>query len=288
MPWSEWQDPIPLNVGWQVTAFIHTDFDQNDGIAPHVQLTGAAGTPFLDDRQMIWEAALTESGPELAQGVSGIGTQFGLPAGWDDDRDWFPDLLGGLTEGVDFGPRPDRTESDPDLYVQYQDGPNVATSTTLSTPRFKVVNSVSTFGSQPFSVGFTPNTSHFAGETGSWPGVGTVFGSGDAELGAEEDFQDEFPTGSIYPATGVTSFTIAAQLTGSEPPATNPAGEFAAVDLKTPRPLLNFVTPQWRYWIPDTLLPLRIRQRGDGLSIETTRLRNRASRQTTNRLRGFD
>lgn len=269
MPWSAWQDPIPLTLEWVVNAYTRTEFqlqweptsgrDENITVAP---------TTFFDnDREMIWNADWSDLSPGLSEGVNGLGWQFGLHPAWSTQRDWFPDLLGDLELGVDYAIRPDRDSDDPDRWVQYEDGPNVATATAMSTNpvfHFKVLNSGATYSPAPFRVGLRTNTSHTPGETGPWPGVGAVFGVGDAYLDAEENFNSAFPTTAVFPAApGVESFTIGAELV--DPGITLPHGTTALVVLRSPRPFLSFLTPPWRYWIPGDVLPLRQYPRNDGL-----------------------
>jgi hypothetical protein len=217
----------------------------------------------------------------------------------EDGLDYNPPELAALTEGVDYTVRPDRTGSEEDAFIEYEegtptlDGWQVGVNLTLTTvtgtnsPAHGTVHAL--LLDPPPSVPAVP--SPFGSTTSGTPivldtGSGTIVASiVDGVQGATTGTSLELPPGPFALAA------IPGDMTDPLTVVTNEAGTGYSFynDATRSFGVAGLIAmPRWRYWIPDTLLPLRIRQRGDGLSIETTRLRNRASRQTTNRLRGFD
>jgi hypothetical protein len=217
----------------------------------------------------------------------------------EDGLDYNPPELAALTEGVDYTVRPDRTGSEQDAFIEYEagtptlDGWQVGVALTLTTvtgtnspphgtAHVLLLDPPPAVPAIPSPFGSTTAGTPIVLDTGSGTVIVSII---DGVQGATVGTSFELPPGPFALAA------IPDDMTDPLTVVTNEGGtNYSFYNLATRQfGVAGLIAmPRWRYWIPDTLLPLRIRQRGDGLSIETTRIRNRASRQTTNRLRGFD
>lgn len=273
MPWSDWQDSEPYDVG---AARLAVRFQENaaDGV-----YTTTGATTSIDaagiTRQVVADPPVDRNDHD--------GMQYAEPVGWADERNWFPDPLYGLEYGVQFGIRPDRTGSEDDAYVEYEDGTSTRTDWVITgTPQVTNNTGFPTGGiTWTWSLGVTTGTSYVLG-TGNpigYPGAGSVFATIDHTT----------PAGTALPSVPdmgqASSFFISAQLD-----AVSLATDFQLLlAAELPRPFFRATQPRWRYWIPGEVAPkpLRQRQRDDGLGLSPARWRAGRSRQSSNRWSGY-
>jgi len=248
-----------------------------------------SGTPGL------WTGGIVQT-----QGVAWFDTDDLELATW---REWFPNELYDLTEGVDYEVRPDRTGSEDDAFIEYEDGvgqvqgwtgfaPGRITSITgsfdgphatvkwrLLSPPPAVPAIPDPFGSvtaSPFALTPSDGTAIAqivnATTTGSSSGVPVNLSiAGPVSEFAVLIITDEssdipFSGGDPGDSTYIHGW-VGTGLIGS-------AGAYVRL-------------PRWRYWKPGQL-PLRQRQRDDGLALRgAPSWRRGTSRQATNRWRSY-
>lgn len=211
---------------------------------------------------------------------------------WKTDRDWFPVTLLGLEEGVDYGIRPGRTDSDTDAYVEYEsDGNNTVVEEFKPLLRYQSGGVGGGTGGTPgdgvWALGFNANLTlpvqtssgaEFSVE--SWPEPDTVFATGAVEA-VNTSHSAQFPDGFSTAST----IRVTVNMPGI-PPLLADAGagalEAAHAQFTIGSPSFRYQMPRWRYWIPREL-PLRQKQRKDGLALRgAPAWRNQQSRQATN------
>ena len=222
-------------------------------------------------------------GRDPATGVLNAGgQQFSAPTDWDTQRaNWSP-LLDTLEWGVDYGPRPDRNENDPDAYVQYADGPNEHEGWNFGA--ITVGQVFTNFGasSAVMNVGLEPNT-NYPGNVdqpiGPFPGmppnVYATWGTNAA-------------TGSTFPGPAdpgpVKQFSLYADITSY-------AGTgLVSFGSRQDVVRMRVLQPAWRYWIPGdapVAFPIRQKQRNDGLGRGVVRARSTSSVQGSIRQRSY-
>ena len=264
MPWSEWLQQPDYTQGFlnQYRLAINQQIDYLTGTntttgtpGPSV---GAAGASRSISSAGVYDSATVD------------GRQYTVAPFWETDRDWFPDPLYDLTEGVDYTVRPDRTGSEDDAYIQYEDGPNVRTGWNwIRAPKVTLAQ-----GGSSWVVEMVNGTNYVAGDNpGGPPASGLVFATGDGST----------PVDTVLPSIPTPTadtFAIFGRLTDNSVE--------SAFEVQYPTPNILYRMPRWRYWVPGGPPPLRLRQRDDNLFLNAGRIRNRSSRQTTNRLRSYD
>lgn len=277
MPWSDWQDPLDMPVA-PTSLRVGADSASHDpGEHGFVQ-------PSISNLSLTAASRHDDLGYTIGRFDL---LQFTASTSWESRRDWFPAPLQSLVEGVDYAARPDRNPlSDDDAYVEYEDGLNEHLTWTM--PTVSIIT--------PLAVNRT--TGDLGPSEGT--GVGTL----------------ERISGSAYPAVagtdigvmpvGATIFTEGLGQTGSFTPAAPSSLSFAyviavgSVDIPVDTvigwgvqlagvPTQVVRSPRWRYWIPGSAepIPLRQRQRDDGLGLSTARQRARNSRQRSIRQRAY-
>jgi hypothetical protein len=193
---------------------------------------------------------------------------------WKANRDYLPNLLATLTEGVDYGIRPDRTEADRDAYVEYEDGDSAITEEFKPLLRYESGSigggpEAARDGDGLWELGYTANPTlpveesdgaEFSVET--WPALGTVFASGGVEA-TNTSHSAEFPAGF----STANAIRVAATMSGT-PPLVPPEGAPGSAAAASARftigaPSFRYQMPRWRYWIPGAP-PLRQFPRNDG------------------------
>lgn len=272
MPWSPWQAPL-LSDTPGVTTRINSDsnFPGSHGI---VQATtanlGLSSVVFRDN------TGDSNGRADLLQ------SQY--PPDWQTSRNWFPALLQGLVQGVDYGPRPDRNPlTDNDAYVEYADGPNADLGWVMPSVQIQPLVNVD-------------DTNHPA--SGTATGTLELLASSYPTTAGTD--VGPLPTGTPIRTVGVgeggtftpaapafTSFSLVLATSSVDIPVNTHIGWGVTLSFF---PRQRTQSPMWRYWIPDSThpLPLRQRQRDDGLGLSgTPRWRGGNSRQSSNRWRAY-
>ena len=282
--WSDWQPGETRTIDWVDLGrgFRDVGFTYNGDWTRYERTDPSAIA-------RIYGEAATVTGPpgpfgNLKEQLNGAFLH--LPDTWKQVRNLIPNLLSTLEYGKDWGQIPDR----PGEFVEYEPGDNTPVST--RGPSIFFISLTVSNGDAPadasgveWALGVVTGavapppiavTGYQGIPSSEWPGIGTVFATGSA-VAAGTDYRAAFPD-----ITGATDIFLSARI--SSPP---PDGwtENASFNIGVPR--LTYQMPRWRYWIPRKP-PLRLRQRDDNLSLNAGRTRNRASRQTTNRLRSYD
>lgn len=267
-----------------------TVYGQSSGVNPGASRSEnytSAGTPGL------WTGGIVQN-----QGVAWFDTGDLELATW---REWFPPEFNDLTEGVDYEVRPDRTGTEDDAFIQYEDGVGQ-------------VESWFAFASgriSAHSAGYEPKHA-----TAKWrllsppptvPAIPPTNGSVSAtplvltpDAGAPitqliDTTLVGFPSSTpvnAYVAGSVSEFAIL--MVTDESMDVPFAGEGVenynhawSVDGLPAAAAAYVRLPRWRYWKPGQL-PLRQRQRDDGLALRgAPSWRKGTSRQATNRWRSY-
>lgn len=285
MAWSEWLPgevlqvtPHRLVLNWLPDTTTTTYSTDNGELSiqgshsapsvwPEYDETGASGRP----------------SPGSAQPQPNLnGYTYWLPDGWESRRDGKPAALDALTEGVDYAVIPGKDPWADDAYVEYEtgvsntlDGWDLGTFTVTGHDFVQdVASGAQTTGKARAllgggAMGRTPYAS--LGE----PVVDLSWREWD--LGQETDglqFQppDPGPVEQLFYFVDVST---------SGPPNTYASVSFVLKPIEA-----RVSQPRWRYWIPGDL-PLRQRQRDDGLGLSTARWRRGRSRQVSNRWKGY-
>jgi len=214
----------------------------------------------------------------------------GLP----DWRAWFPDELDNLTEGVDYTVRPDRTGTESDSYVEYEEGDAefvgwqgsiAATLTNFTsslepplhgTARWRVISPAPPLPALPgpSETVASPAPVVYAADAGVDAGA-IINGVQGQSLFA--DFS------AALEGVGET-FAVLTTTDDHGDPVTSGTGAFYQKSWQVqggPSVRVLVQLPRWRYWIPDAagILPLRQFPRDDGLRGTGRALGLRSSRQ---------
>lgn len=336
MPWSEWitSAPSPRNAIY-VRGQAGMEFDVEgfalDEIIPELRDKMRAEVPDISYADLFFAQQLTSvaetleaggeifapTGPETHQIHGTLGQRdwwvstieaYAPFGGLANLRDWAPDELDALEYGVDYGPRPDRDESeDLDAFIQYMDGVD---STRTGWEGYGVIEFwASDPPDEPVAGEFrlemwTPPVlpeempgpidslpwSYSDPVTGS-PVGGTFLGGWN---GVESDTPDEDPIVFSSSIPDEEEFAIVL-LTAPFPLEDGPAGGYPPGTVwgrhqavNSPSVVVNALIqyPPWRYWIPGRL-PLRQRQRDDSLALGSPRQGKKTSRQGSIRQRGY-
>lgn len=290
MPWSEWQ-PGPTAIrSFSKYAVAGLTFG---GTFYNGWLTQPAGLAQLYAAVMDLGEANTDN-PYGSVETAETAIYYVVSNVWKTDRDWFPVTLLGLEEGVDYGIRPGRTDSDTDAYVEYEsDGDNTVTEEFKPLLRFESGGVGGGDGGPPgdgvWALGYNANPtlpvqqsngSEFSVE--SWPAPDTVFATGAVEA-VNTSHSAQFPDGF----SAASTLRVAVNMPGIPPLLVGPDGsvETAHALFTIGSPSFRYQMPRWRYWIPKRL-PLQQRQRRDGLALRgTPAWKRKASRQATNQWR---
>lgn len=327
MPWSEWIQSDPYERGTLARYKAST-------VSGGGAYTGGTLADVVGDAE---SGLYSTSSPEAATTVHGglvsttLGatrsegyTDSGTPGTWHggivqtqsvawfdtDDlelatwREWFPPELGDLTEGVDYEVRPDRTGTEDDAFIEYEDGVGQvegwtgfafgqiqAQSASYDPPRHATAKwrLLSPPPTPPATPG--PTESVAASPMVLLPSAGAPIGqiingtvTGFAGgVGIELAINGPLSEFAVLLVTDESS---------DEPFYTGPSGEGNYSHQWTIGSLIDGAAayvrlPRWRYWIPGEL-PLRQRQRDDGLALRgAPSWRRGTSRQATNRWRSY-
>ena len=260
--WSDWQDPI-------VSTY------PTDGLYLNWQPEGQGGnTATANNAQSVDMNALKDNQTGV---LYRRGWQHSLRAGWDSYRDWFPLPLRSLVEGVDYTAIPGKDPArDDDAYVEYESAdPNTRGAWVLGD---WAVSNVNAFPGEvaTWHVGWATGSTYAPGPLDPWPGLGSTFAT---FTKADEGLGLGHPSGVPDSAESVLHL-IDVDYAGTDV-------VDATVSALAPR--ITITLPRWRYWVPGEAprLPLRQRQRDDGLGLSTARWRRGSSRQGSNRWRGY-
>lgn len=244
------------------------------------------------------------------------------------ERDYFPALLSSLELGVDFDVRPDRTDADEDAYVEYEPGSNtligwqdfdltidpidstyansLADEAVPVEAHYRIaIDATPLWGAGPFDApdSYTEDVPWVLWEDAETVATFSFTGNNEGNT-IPVHIEDAPLTVSDYRFTMVMQSELAdpSYLTvldvdepvipSLEENARQDSGALiVGVDIEggvvVSGPAYLFQMPRWRYWIPGRL-PLRQRQRDDGLALGPLRQRGRTSRQGTNRQRAYD
>lgn len=261
MPWSEWQDGPTAIESFQQYAAAKLFYGGNQ---PPGWYTDPPGV--IQPQAIALDVAEDPYGYGTVE-TSIVGMFFAVGDGWKTDRDWFPVELLGLTEGVDYSIRPDRTDMDDDAYVEYE-----STDDNTVTEEFKPIVRYESgavgggeFGTMDgdgiWSLGYVanptlpdPDSPAYAYTVETWPGLGTVFAT-DGVVASGTSYSASFPD-----VAGLETLLVSPKMTGS-PPLFGNAG---VANFTLGAPSFRYQMPRWRYWIPG-ILPLRQYPRNDGL-----------------------
>lgn len=322
MPWSEWIQSDPYERGTSARYKAHTvSGTQVDGKANAAEALGESETMLYgttDATTTVYgqSAGYSPSASRAEDAAfqldsgdwSGIVQQNQSVVWFDTDdlelatwREWFPNELYDLTEGVDYEVRPDRTGSEDDAFIEYEDGVgqiqnwyafasgrilihNASYSPKHATAKWRLL-------SPPPAVPAIPPTSGSvsASPVVFTPSAGTPVAQilNTTLVGSPSAVPVE-----VIIAGPVSEFAVL-MITdeSSDEPPTDP--EIAAyghewVVSGLPSVAAAYVRlPRWRYWKPGQL-PLRQRQRDDGLALRgAPSWRRGTSRQATNRWRSY-
>lgn len=287
--WSDWQEGPIHTVDWVKVGTGFRDYGNTYngdwGMAGPSSVTNQIFAANLEDGSTTYPY-----GPVLDE-AQGMFLRL-VPESWKYNRDGIPEPLSSLGFGKDWDMIPGR----PGEFVEYEnDGPNTPLSTRGPSLVFKagakggsVESGGVREGDGAWALGVVPGAVAPPPDGGSgtpeqpnssWPGLGTVFATGGPTTPINTNFRDAFPD-----ITGAEYAFVSPKMIGAPPLQGNNANAFFQM---TGVPTLTYQLPRWRYWIPRKP-PLRLRQRDDNLFLNAGRIRNRASRQTTNRLRSYD
>lgn len=318
MPWSEWQDPFMWDEARREKASVVVSRDSTK--FGRVSDAHVEDRP-LDQRNAMIEDARTDAmslvtaaidvnvttegdpGAVLAQDVGIYGDRdldpFGNPidtatvtlqqriyylAGWAGmstrHHGFVPELLRGGVQGVDFDTIPGVDPDDPDQFVQWEDGSVTEAQAWVGTIT-------------GFHGGYTPGSA-----------LGIIFddylGRNDPTLpawsqtypdavipnstGAQQDFAYDF----VKATSGDAELAVVLDPGMGEPALTtsSPAAGGFGVQGSFTELALRLLMPRWRYWVPGDV-PLRQRQRDDGLGLSSARWRRGRSLQASNRWKGY-
>lgn len=279
MPWSEWQDGPTRIESFQ--RYAAASLFYGGSLPPGWETYPADGeqptTEALDVDSDLYGYGTVEN--------TIIGLFFAVGDGWKTARDWFPVALDSLEEGVDYGIRPGRTDSDDDAYIEYES----STDNTV-VEEFKPILRYegggvgggpfgTTDGDGIWSMGYVANPTLPDPHSGyreytveQWPGLGSVFAT-DGVVPVGTSYSSAFPD-----VAGLSTLLVSPKMTGSPPL----FGSSEAASFTIGSPSFRYQMPRWRYWIPREL-PLRQKQRKDGLALRgAPAWRNQQSRQATN------
>jgi hypothetical protein len=281
MGWSDWIISAPLYLIPDIVSYSESPLTPSSAVVVNDYLHAAQST-------ITWS---TYAGAPFDAHRSGVVASPKL--GWESERDWYPSALFPLTEGVDFSVRPDRTPSDQDAYVQYEDGSGVSAGWDLSDLAVEWTNPYGLGGpgttiSEPTSqlqvemnLGITPQP---VGGTPIFPaiGSGTILGIYTAAyVNTTLGCADPGPASSVglfvhdpnYATLPIAPSGDAYSVTGSA------SWGFS-------KPVFISHIPRFRYW-KLTSPPLRQLQRDDGLVGSTFRHGGGTSRQGSIRQLGY-
>lgn len=270
------------------TDAVTTVYGQLAGANPGASRSEGA-SPDLDD---VWTGGVVQT-----QSVAWFDTGDLELATW---REWFPPEFNDLTEDVDYGLRPDRTGSEDDAFIEYEDGVGeidhwsafasariVANDASYDPPRHATVRW--RLLSPAPAVPAVPPT---GGSTSAPPMVLLPSaGSPVAEMlnVTLVGFPSAIPVEAIVDGS-VTEFAIlmvtdeSSDIPSSDPTDSHYTHEWGATGL--PAAAAAFVRlPRWRYWIPGSS-HVRLLHRGDGLGMNPRRLRTGGNTHQSGRLRG--
>lgn len=291
MPWSDWQTGETRTIDWVDVGRGFRNTGGTDNGDWEMYRTSDIHGPGARISATALEAT-TDAGPygRVFEQVSGAFLH--LPDTWKQVRRGIPDLLSTLEYGVDWAEIPDR----PGEFVEYEPGDNVPVSTRGASVFFasgsrgggpealRDGDGAWTLGVKTGAVAPPYADTVSTGTmipSGQWPGLGPAFATGDDTVTVGRDYQSQFPD-----ITGATDIFLSVRMTGVPP--LSGGEEYVRFNIGVPT--LTYQMPRWRYWIPEPTKkpPLRLRQRDDNLFLNAGRIRNRSSRQTTNRLRSYD
>ena len=290
MPWSDWQVGETRTINWVDVGrgFRNTGWQFNGDWSMY--RTADPNGPGARIYAQALESTTDEPNGRVYEQVSGAFLH--LPDTWKQVRNGAPRALSTLELGVDYDQIPDR----PGEYVEYEPGDNFPVSTQGASVSFisgsrgggaealRDGDGAWTLGVKMGAVAppyaDTASTGTMV-PSGQWPGLGPAFATGDDSVTPGRDYRNQFPD-----ITGATDIFLSVRMTGTPPL----AGGVEDANFNIGVPRLTYQMPLWRYWIPEPTKkpPLRLRQRDDNLFLNAGRIRNRASRQTTNRLRSYD
>lgn len=319
MPWSDWIQSEPYE---RVTPARYAALTQSgNGVAG-----GSLDEVMADSASVLYsttEAITTVYGQSVLSSANGASraedaNDIGTPGAWHGGviqtqsvswfdtgnldlatwREWFPDELFDLTEGVDYVVRPDRTGTEDDAFIQYEDG--VGELEGWSGHSFgQVTSNAGTYEPRHATAKW-----RLLSPSPTVPAIPPVDGSVDApplvltpSAGA--------PIAQILNATTVGGFTpgVSVDLT-----ITGAVTEFAVLMVTDESSDIPFTDgdsythewnvtglmlsaralvrlPRWRYWVPGDSW-VKLKNRGDGLGMSTKRLRGRGTSNQAGRLRG--
>lgn len=203
----------------------------------------------------------------------------------------------GLVYGVDYTEKPGYEDDshNVDAYVDYEPGPNAPIKWTWKTanpPQFCLEEAGTYFGDDAdWQLSLILDDTIYAPAYGSsvtlggWPGAGTVIASGDRFTTTHVDLSA--PDDSAVPLSAMT-FMVKLEMT--DPPAYDGRGFIDTAHFRLFVPRLAYQMPRYRYWIPadgPTAIPMRQKQRNDGLARSTVRARGASSVQGSTRQCGY-
>lgn len=258
MPWSEWQDPFPVLVGGSFTML--------------------SWSPSANVVQFSDPVLFSYSGLNAVEGggISAAGVQWRYNEDWPNVREQMPPAMDALTEDVDYAVRPGYAGWEDDAYVEYADDPNVWTGWTSQNMQGQAYETANPSNAATGTMGMTIDTGYpdtEGADIGPFPGIGTAFATWTSVTMVD--------IGPIPDPGPVNTFTLAVM------PEISAASNVAMVPF-FPTPRMVVILPAWRYWMPDTEpLPLRQKQRDDGLGRSVVRARSTHSIQRSVRQRGY-
>lgn len=284
MPWSEWQpgevlriSPDRVQLLWlpdTTTTTYQTDTGMQVMVGSH-----SAPSRWPTDSEVGTSSRYTEGSSQTQPTLNGY--NYWAPDGWDARRDWRPSTLDNLTRGVDYDVIPGKDEYlDDDAFVEFEAGSNGLDGWDLGT--FTVEGHTVT---QDVTKGVTTATAAAFLGSGSQardpflplsnPEPGVQWEQWDLDNSTDGlQFQPPDP-GAVF------SWYFFVDVGATGPPETLGAVNFLLAPIE-----LRLQQPRWRYWIPGDI-PLRQRQRDDGLGMSTARWRRGRSVQASNRWKGY-
>jgi hypothetical protein len=305
MPWSEWITPDLTGGPNPLVKYSHTtSVSVVEGADLTSDVAAAYALASTGDGD-IFQTAVYDRGVTRTTGVRAVITSPTSVAGagsatvnmqqvayWyakpDDaliagQRDWFPDLLLGLTEGVDYAGRPDRSPDDDDYYVEYQSGIDAEFAGWLALAGitwFQDVPSTTASGRIAFATNPPPTEtpppfdSVFSAMPQIEPQSGPAILSVSGGASGSTDFSASLE--------GLTSFGIV-----SLPDALPPNDAEWAMNFPEWQVSAMVQLPPFRYWIPGGDTWLRNHQRDDGLGSNAPRNHRVSSVQRSVRNHGY-
>lgn len=276
MSWSEWQPGEIKGLGPEGLTLAWVDDSTTVTYPDGVTISG----PSTDDLHWPHQALTGQQAMADATTQTSQGFFFWKPWFWDIYRTWWGSALNDLTEDVDYSVIPGKDPWADDAYIEYAAGPNTLEGWDLgnlsidSNDNMGLGNATNVWGLE-IDPDFPREVHVPLGPLYSPPiPLETVVADG------TEGYSDV-----VTDLGAVDSFAFWGKITSYTPGIDTVYTFYATLGPV----VVNVRQPAYRYWIPDGVVeevPMRQRQRDDGLGVDLLHMRGQGTSQQSSIRRG--